>query len=138
MTKGEAFFPEGKIPETNATLEEFLSELGIAIGEEHKRVVNQMVGPATAAELAGRADALKAAQERAEERRAVLQKRVEDYLAALANLEALGTHALIARTMALHRPAMRGRFGAVCEGCDAEGYEVELPDWPCRTAALFS
>lgn len=32
----------------------------------------------------------------------------------------------------LHRPEQSG-YRAVCMGCDSEGYDAELPEWPCRT-----
>ncbi len=34
----------------------------------------------------------------------------------------------------LHAPA--GDYWLKCEGCDAEGYEWEYPEWSCRTAKL--
>lgn len=36
----------------------------------------------------------------------------------------------------LHAPVREGD-GYVCEGCDAAGWEVEVPEWPCRTWLLL-
>lgn len=34
----------------------------------------------------------------------------------------------------LHKPADHGH----CHGCDADGYEWEYPEWPCRTATTIA
>lgn len=37
----------------------------------------------------------------------------------------------------LHGPSFDSWYGgAVCDGCDGEGYERESPAWPCRTWEL--
>lgn len=37
----------------------------------------------------------------------------------------------------LHAPVHEVAYrGLVCHGCDADGYEVEPPGWPCRTYEL--
>lgn len=41
---------------------------------------------------------------------------------------------------ALHAPSTEryaSSYRPECHGCDADGYEVEYPDWPCRTALLL-
>jgi hypothetical protein len=35
----------------------------------------------------------------------------------------------------LHKPMGDDRYPK-CEGCDADGWEAEYPDWPCRTADI--
>lgn len=34
----------------------------------------------------------------------------------------------------LHKPAERGQ----CHGCDADGYEWDYPEWPCRTTTTIA
>lgn len=34
----------------------------------------------------------------------------------------------------LHKPADRGH----CHGCDADGYEWDYPEWPCRTTTTIA
>lgn len=37
----------------------------------------------------------------------------------------------------LHGPSVEESYVyPVCHGCDADGYDVEPPEWPCRTYAL--
>jgi hypothetical protein len=38
----------------------------------------------------------------------------------------------------LHAPVVNDWGDVRCHGCDAEGYETELPSWPCRTYDLIT
>jgi hypothetical protein len=52
------------------------------------------------------------------------------FLAALAAV----TDAVARAVLDLHKPAERGH----CHGCDADGYEWEYPEWPCRTTTTIA
>lgn len=44
----------------------------------------------------------------------------------------------VVRSLAkLHAPAEATDHGAVCHGCDVDGYDAEAPVWPCRTWQLL-
>lgn len=37
----------------------------------------------------------------------------------------------------LHAPSVEDAYAyPVCRGCDADGYDCEPPEWPCRTYVL--
>ena len=47
------------------------------------------------------------------------------------------TEPLARDVLDLHqRDVLSGRW--YCGGCDAEGYEVDVPSWPCRTTRLVA
>jgi hypothetical protein len=46
---------------------------------------------------------------------------------------------LLGELLDLHAPHTDQCYSTpVCEGCDAEGYDVESPRWPCRTYRLIA
>ena len=76
-----------------------------------------------------------AEQERARQSRVAVEAEQARQLAVHARIVEHDT-GLRHQVALLHAPVREGS-GYVCEGCDAAGWEAEVPEWPCRTWRLL-
>ena len=93
--------------------------------QEYRGLYKRMFGPLTDEERAEY-------QRKSEEREAEQRRQLDQHVHLLAS-----TTGFRRAVLELHGPVEESAYAwPVCQGCDADGYEWEPPEWPCRTYVL--